>query len=33
MQKRRKRIKKTEEKKKKKLHKDIEDGEDVGGQI
>lgn len=33
MEKRRKRIKKTEEKKKRKLHKDIEEGEDVGGQI
>ena len=33
MQKRRKNMKRNEEKKKKKLHKDIEDGEDVGGQI
>lgn len=33
MEKRRKRIKKTEQKKKRKLHKDIEEGEDVGGQI
>ena len=33
MEKRRKRMKKNEDRKKKKLHQDIEDGEDVGGQI
>ena len=33
MEKRRKMLKKTREKKEKKLKQDIEDGEDVGGQI
>lgn len=33
MEKRRKRIKKTAEKKQRKLHKDIDDGEEVNGKI
>ena len=33
MQKRRNRIKKTAQKRQKKLHNDIEEGQDVGGQI